>query len=109
MNLDTLEAPEPPQISIQLLPSPSPSPFDKNWDPSQSHTMRSGCLEHLSYDQLHELRKKHGNYRTDSKTVLKTRLASTQGQNSISTQELHGNAYIPVAGNAIRGRQPEDV
>ena len=107
MNLDTLEAPEPPQISIQLLPSPSP--FDKNWDPSQSHTMRSGCLEHLSYDQLRELRKKRGNYRTDSKTVLKTRLASTQGQNSISTQELHENAYIPVAGDAIRGRQPEDV
>ena len=67
MNSDSLEAPEPPQISIQL--PPSPSPFDKNWDPSQSHTMRPGCLEHLSYDQLHELRKKHGNYRMDYNSV----------------------------------------
>ena len=76
------EASDFPPISIQR-PS-APSPFDKNCGPSQAPTMGSGCLDHLSYDQLRQLCRQHANYRKGSTRPLKTRLASTQDRNSSS-------------------------
>ena len=45
------EAPDSSAISSQL-PSSAP-PFAKTCAPSQTPTMRSGCLDHVSYEQLH--------------------------------------------------------
>ena len=71
--------------------------------------MDSGRLDHPAYGQLHELRKPNGYRRKDSKEVSETQLASTQGQNARSAQELQGDPEPPVTGTRRRGRPPEDV
>ena len=71
--------------------------------------MSSGRLDHLSYDQLRELRKRHGYRRKEAKAVLHTRQAPTQDQNSSNSQDLQGNSDIPVASTGKRGLPTEDA
>ena len=87
----------------------SSSPLEKNCAPSQGPTMNSGRLGHLPYDQLYELRKRHGYHRKDSKEVSETRLAWTQDQNAGSTTDLKENSEAPSTETGKRGRPPEDV
>ena len=97
MTLDSsTEVPDSTPISFQL--PPTPSPFERNCDPSRGPASDSGRLDHLSYGQLRHLCKQHGYNRKDAKEVLKIPLASMQGQNASSTQDAQETLDAPLTG-----------
>ena len=76
--------PDSPTFSVQLASpkslwvrtQPPFPPFDNNRTPTQAPLVDHGRLDHLSYGQIHELRKRQGYNGKDSKSASKTRLAS---------------------------------
>ena len=102
-SLDTSTGvPDSPPTSFQLPPHP-PS-FDQNCAPSQAPTLDSGCLDHLSYDQLHNLRKQHGYHRKAATEVSKTRLTFMQNQQESRTRNSPMDLDVPVTAAGKRGR-----
>ena len=106
-----------PTLSVLLPPSPSlsvrlPPPassFDRNCTPSQAPVVDRGRFDHLSSDQLRELRKSRGYGRRDSKVELKTRLASMDAEGSKRTLTEDGAMDTSVSVTGKRGRAPADV
>ena len=66
--------------------------------------MDSGCFDHASYDQLHELRKQRGLGREDSEAALKTRLALTHDQNPSRALVVGDKMDVSATGAGKRGR-----
>ena len=100
------EAPDSSPLPNQLLPPPLS--FEETCAPAQASTVDSGCLNHVSYDKLHGVRK-HGYRRPDAEEALKTQLASKQDQRARRTRNLPMAADTPVTGAVKRDRPPADA
>ena len=83
--------------------------FEKNCAPTRARTLDLGRSDHLSYDQLRDLCKQHGNDCKGAKENLKTRLVSMQDQQASSNQNLPTDVDTPATGAGKRGRPPADV
>ena len=106
-----------PPLSVQLSFSPPRStqlslhvsPFDGNCVPSQVPPVDRGRYANLSYDQVHELCRRRGYGRGDSKEVSNTRLASMDAEERKRTSTRDGFVETLVAVTGKGGRAPVAV
>ena len=101
------QVPDFPPLSIQL-PS-APSSYDVICAPSRAPALDSGCVDELSYDQLHDLCTPRGFCPEVSKAVLSTGLASIQDQDLSHATAVDEKMDTSATGAGKRDRLPAYV
>ena len=104
----SVQMPSSPPLSVQL--PPQASSFDRNCAPLQAPIAARGRQYQVSYDQLRELCRRRRYNRKDSKTVLKTRAASTSAEDRKLGRPPQGNPNSDESqGNLKKQRRVADL
>ena len=96
-----------PPLSIQL--PPHTSSFDKNCAHYRAPYVDQGRYEDMSYDQIHQLCKRRGRCRKDSKEVSESRLDAVGAEARRRAFRGDTSMDTSVAATGKRNRGPEGV
>ena len=113
----TVLAPASPALPVQVPSSrpplvqlpPKTFSLGKNCTPSRAPPVAHRSHDHLSYNQLRELRERRGYSRKDSKAVPETRWASMDEGDRNRKAAGDGAINISETSTGDRGRAPADV